>query len=262
MVQGELEQRGIGLIGVSYDAVDALRKFATAKGIGFPLLADEGSRVITELGLLDRDLAAHHAAFDIQTRDSQLGVAYPAIFVLDEAGRVVAKRIKENYRAREGMLKLLDESLGVALTPAGPRRRAATGRVTVTVATDSAEYVRWEQTRLHVIFDVEPGWHVYGRPAPHGYTAVAVDIEAIPEVAVKPVELPPTRPLRIESLEEDFQVHEGRFELRVPFAVNVPQGHGSVEFKIAVHFQACSDTECLPPATLLFELSLNEAAAA
>jgi Disulphide bond corrector protein DsbC/AhpC/TSA family len=242
--------------------VGALREFATAKGIGFPLLADQGSRVITELGLLDRDLAAHHAAFGIQTRESQLGVAYPAIFVLDEAGRVVAKRIKENYRAREGMLKLLDETLGVALTPAGPKRRAGTGRVAVTVATDSPEYVRWQETRLHLIFDVEPGWHVYGRPVPYGYTAVAVDIEAIPEVAVKPVEPPPTRPLRIESLDEDFQVHEGRFEIRVPFAVNVPQGRGSVEFKIAVHYQACSDAECLPPATLMFELSLNEAAAA
>jgi hypothetical protein len=239
--------------------VGALREFATAKGIGFPLLADQGSRVITELGLLDRDLAAHHAAFGIQTRDSQLGVAYPAIFVLDEAGRVVAKRIKENYRAREGMLKLLDETLGVALTPAGPQRQAATSRVAVTVTTDSPEYLRWEETRLHVIFDVDPGWHVYGNPVPEGYTAVAVDIDAIAEVAVKRVQLPPTRPLRIESLDEDFQVHEGRFQLQVPFAVNAPQGHGSVELKIAVHYQACSDAECLPPATLMFELRLNEA---
>ncbi len=209
--------------------MDALREFATAKGIGFPLLADQGSRVITELGLLDRDLAAHHAAFGIQTRDSQLGVA---------------------------------ETLGVALTPAGPQRQAAAGRVDVTVATDSPDYVRWQETRLHVIFDVEPGWHVYGEPVPDGYTAVAVDIEAIADVAVKRVQLPPTRPLRIESLDEDFEVHEGRFELRVPFAVNVPQGHGSVDLKIAVHYQACSDTECLPPATLMFELTLNEAAVA
>ena len=163
---------------------------------------------------------------------------------------------------REGMLKLLGETLGIALTPAGPQRRAATGRVAVTVATDSPEYVRWEETRLHVIFDVDPGWHVYGDPVPEGYTAAGVDIEAIAEVAVKRVQLPPTRPLRIESLDEDFQVHECRFELRVPFAVNVPQGHGSVEFKIAVHYQACSDAECLPPATLMFDLTLNEAAVA
>jgi len=67
--------------------------------------------------------------------------------------------------------------------------------------------VRWEETRLHVIFDVEPGWHVYGDPVPDGYTAVAVDIEAIAEVAVKRVHLPPTRPLTIESLDEHFQVH-------------------------------------------------------
>lgn len=66
------------------------------------MLADEGSRVITELGLLDRDLAEHHARFGVPTQDHQYGVAYPAIFVLDESGRLVDKRIRENYRAREG----------------------------------------------------------------------------------------------------------------------------------------------------------------
>jgi hypothetical protein len=239
-----------------------LREFASAKGIAFPLLSDEGSRVITALGLLDRDLAAHHETFGIQTRDSQFGVAYPAIFVLDETGRVVDRRIKENYRAREGMLKLLDAALDVVLTPTGPQSTAAVRPVTVTVVTDAPEYVRWQETWLHVIFDIENGWHVYGEPVPGGYTAVAVDIKTITEVSVKSVERPPTRPFRVKGLDEEFQVHEGRFELRVPFAVNVPQGHGAVELKVTIHYQACSDTDCLPPATLAFELRLEEAAAA
>jgi uncharacterized protein YbaR (Trm112 family) len=239
-----------------------LREFATARGIGFPLLADEGSRVITDLGLLDRDLAAHHAAFGIPTRDSQMGVAYPAIFVLDEAGRIVAKTIKENYRAREGVPKLLDETLGVTLSPAGPQQTAEGGPVRVTVVVDSPEYVRYQETRLHVIFEVDSGWHVYGHPTPDGYTAVGVDLEKIPEVPVKPLERPPTRPFRVEEVDEEFQVHEGKFELRLPFAVNVSQGHGGVDFKVAVHYQACSETECLPPAVLRFQFRLDEAAPA
>jgi hypothetical protein len=236
-----------------------LRKFATAKAIVFPLLADEGSRVITELGLLDRDLAAHHAMFGVQTKDNQLGVAYPAVFVLDETGRVVDKRIQENYRAREGVLALLEAALDIGLAPSGPQRSAGVGPVTVTTATDSPEYVRWQESRLDVTFDVEFGWHVYGRPVPGGYTPVTIDVETIAEVTVKPAQYPPARPFRVEGLDEQLCVHDGRFMVRVPFAVNVPSGHGSVDMKVVVHFQACSETECLPPASLTFELRLDEA---
>lgn len=230
-----------------------------AKGIRFPLLADEGSRVITELGLLDRDLAAHQARFGVPTNDNQYGVAYPAIFVLDESGRVVDKRIRENYRAREGALRLLEEALNLTLPAGGHEEIAAASHVQVSIATDSDLYVRWQETRLHVAFDVGEGWHVYGRPIPDGYIPVTVEVETIPEVAVGPSEYPPTRPFRVVGLTEEFEVHDGRFEVLVPFAVNVPPGHGTVDLGIAVRYQACSESECLPPQTLNLGLHLEEA---
>ncbi len=236
-----------------------LREFAAAKGIIFPLLADQGSRVITELGLLDRDLAEHHARFGVPTEDHQYGVAYPAIFVLDESGRVVDKRISEHYRAREGALKLLEEALGLTLPAGGHEESRAATHVTVSAVTDSDVYVRWQETRLRVVFAVAHGWHVYGRPIPDGYTPVTVKVETIPEVAVGPPEYPPTRPFRVEGIDEEFQVNEGRFEIRVPFAVNVPPGQGSVDLEISVRWQACSESECLPPQALKLDLRLEEA---
>ncbi|GAC1641806.1 MAG: hypothetical protein NVS9B11_09690 [Candidatus Dormibacteraceae bacterium] len=217
--------------------------------------------MITELGLLDRDLAAHHAAFGVPTQDPQLGVAYPAVFVLDEAGRVVDKRIGENYRAREGALKIVDEALGVALPPAGEPRIAQGRYVSISAVTDSGHYVRWQQTRLHVVFEAEAGWHVYGRPIPDGYIPVTVDLEAPPEVEVHPAQYPPTRPFKVEGLDDQFSVYQGSFEVVVPFAVNVPAGHGSVELKVDVGYQVCSETVCLPPARLRLELSMTEAPA-
>lgn len=216
--------------------------------------------MITELGLLDDDLAAHHTAFGVPTQEHQLGVAYPAVFVLDEAGRVADKRIGESYRAREGALKLVDEALGIALPPAGARRRVEGSHVTISAVADSAQYVRWQETRLHVVFEAGAGWHVYGRPVPDGYTPVTVAIEAIPEVAVYAVEYPNTRPFRVQGLDDQFYVHEGRFEVLVPFAVRVPPGHGTVELKVIVDYQACDEQECLPPARATLELSLAEAA--
>jgi peroxiredoxin len=258
-VEPELARSGIGVIAISYDAPDALHQFAQAKGITFPLLSDAGSRVITELGLLDRDLTEHHAAFGIQTKDFQMGVAYPAVFVLDADGKVAGKRIGENYRVREGALKLVDEAFDLALAPAGGRRTEATPRVTVTATTDSAAYTRYQETRLHVILDVEEGWHVYGWPVPDGYTPVGVEVGHPPEVVVRPAEYPPAHQFTVEGLEEDFNVYDGRVELIVPFAVNVPPGHGTVALDVRVAYQACSQTECLPPASVELDLQLEEA---
>src|SRR5207253_7993849 len=128
--------------------------------------------------------------------------------------------------------------------------------------TDTVEYVRWQETRLHVVFDVEAGWHVYGRPVPDGYTPVTVDVEAIPEVKVQPAEYPPAQPFKVEGLDEAFHVNEGRFEARIPFAVNVPPGYGSIDLKARVRYQACSELECLPPADLSIALHLDAAAPA
>ena len=33
---------------------------------------------------------------------------------------------------------------------------------------------------------------------------------------------PPTNSFKVEGLDEEFQVNDGRFEIRIPFAVNVP----------------------------------------
>jgi DsbC/DsbD-like thiol-disulfide interchange protein len=218
--------------------------------------------VITELGLLDRDLQAHHAAFGIQTKEHQLGVAYPVIFAVDEAGRVVDKRIGENYRVREGALKLVEEALGVILAPAGPQGTAAAGHIKVAAVTDSAEYVRWQETRLHVVIDVDPGWHIYGRPIPDGYQALTVELEGIPEVEVRPAQYPLARPFVVEGLDEQFHVYEGRVQVVVPFAVRVPPGHGAIDLKIVLQYQVCSETECLPPDRMELKLQLDEAAAA
>ena len=239
-----------------------LRQFADAKGITFPLLSDVGSRVITDLGLLDRDLAAHQAEFGLEARESQFGVAYPAVFVLNETGHVVEKWIGENYRARVGPLKLLDETLGLTLAPAGPHHSQVGSHVTVSATADSLTYVRWQETRLHVLIDIEAGWHIYGRPIPDGYIPLTVDVESVPELEVRSPEYPAARPFRIEGLDDAFHVYETRVEVLVPFAVKVAAGFGSVGLKVNVGYQTCNEAECLPPDHLTIELSLDESAPA
>jgi hypothetical protein len=239
-----------------------LREFAATKGISFPLLSDQGSRVITELGLLDRDLAAHQSAFNMPTEDYKWGVAYPAVFVLDEEGRVVQRRIQEHYRAREGTAQLLEGSFGIDTSAHGVPQSAQARQVRIKAFADSERYVRWEKTRLHVELDVEDGWHVYGQPIPGGYTPLTVEVEPQSGLEVGEPIYPVAHPFHIQDLEEQFFVYEDDVRITIPIAVNVPLGRGEVTVRVTVRHQACSDTECMPPSASVLLISIKETPAA
>ena len=250
----------MALAGVSYDSREALREFAGARGIEFPLLSDEGSRVITELGLLDRDLEAHHAAFGIKTRDHQRGVAFPAIFVLDESGTVVQKRIHENYRARDSALQLMEAVTSKATLPAPENARPLESEhVTARAYTDSARYVRWERTRLHVEIEIDSGWHIFGRPSPKGYTPISVELDAEEGLVVGEPEYPRVQPFYVEGLDEEFNVSEGRLRVMIPFAFNVAAETGERTLTVRISWQACSQSECLMPTIKVIRIALPEA---
>src|SRR4029078_1593071 len=116
-----LSEQNFALFAVSYDPVSSLADFAQRNRIDYPLLADEGSRVIRELGLLDEDLEAHHTEFGGQVRDEQRGVCYPGVFILDERGGVVHRRFQRNYRVRESGTSLLAQALGLQVDDATAR---------------------------------------------------------------------------------------------------------------------------------------------
>lgn len=48
-----IKEAGLRPVGLSYDKVDVLQKFASGKGIQFPLLADPDAKVIRQLGIVN-----------------------------------------------------------------------------------------------------------------------------------------------------------------------------------------------------------------
>ena len=48
----EITRQGLGLVAISYDSPDTLKKFSDTRGITFPLISDPGSATIRRLGLL------------------------------------------------------------------------------------------------------------------------------------------------------------------------------------------------------------------
>jgi len=244
---------------ISYDSVDTLAAFAAKHHITFSLLADEGSGVIRELGMLDEELDRHHAEFGRSVRDDQRGVAYPAVFVLDRDGTVVDKRVHPKYRIRDTGTGLLEAALGIAASRHGPEAAAEAQAVRARAYFDSPTYRPYQQLQLIVELTVAPGWHVYVHPVPEGYTALDVEISAVHGVHAGAAVWPVGRGMRVAGLEERFSVLEGTIRGHVPVTFAIAAGTGDLRPQVIVHYQACSEMECLPPATVTLPLLVREA---
>ena len=108
-------------------------------------------------------------------RPDQWGVAYPTTFVLDAEGRVAEKRTEENYRLRESGSRLLRHLAGdgrPAPREAAASDVAATG-VGMRIALDGLTYFPYQRRDLCIDLWLADGWHVYGRQASEGCTAIA-----------------------------------------------------------------------------------------
>ena len=77
----------------------SLARFVNRSQLGFPLLADKGSKVIGGLGLIDTSVAK---------TASWYGFAKPIILVLDPDGVVTHRFSTQDYRNRPDITHILD----------------------------------------------------------------------------------------------------------------------------------------------------------
>jgi Disulphide bond corrector protein DsbC/AhpC/TSA family len=239
--------------------VETLAAFAAKHHITFPLLADQGSRVIRDLGMLDDELDRHHAEFGRAVRDDQRGVAYPAVFVLDRGGTVIEKRIHPKYRIRDTGSGLLEAALGVAAPRHGPEAQGGGDVARVRAYFDSPTYRPYQQLRLTVELSVVAGWHVYVAPVPEGYTALTVEVVSVDGVHAGAAAWPAGHRMRVEGLDEEFSALEGAIRGQVPVTFAVAAGAGDLRPEAIVHYQACSEKACLRPSTVTLPFTVREA---
>lgn len=87
--EDELREAGIELVAISADSTEDLKEKMRPKGIAFPLLADPELAAIDAYGL--RHVGGNPFGGDISR---------PAVFLIDEEGRIVEKMLTENWRVR------------------------------------------------------------------------------------------------------------------------------------------------------------------
>lgn len=104
----DIKSRGYGLAAISYDKTRDLERFHRKWRVEFPLLSDEGSKMIDALGLRNPFYEKGHYAH---------GVPYPVILILNKDKKIVAKLMRESYRDRpepEVLLETLDKLSAVS----------------------------------------------------------------------------------------------------------------------------------------------------
>ena len=204
-IYDELFRAGYALYAVSYDSADVLRAFSEKHEITYPLLSDEGSRVIQELGLLNEDAPPPVA-----------GIPHPGTFVLNADGTVRKQAfLRELPRTRHGC-RGAGASAGHRRSNARNSARGGDRRSSGHRAARQRLDAWGQRVWLRVQLDIAPGLHVYGQPIPDGYYPLEVSEAPIERVVVGTPQFPAATPFRIAGLEEQFVVYDGSVRVELP----------------------------------------------
>jgi len=243
-----LELNGIKVFAISFDSQVVLREFAERFNITYPLLSDEGSRVIQEFGILNTCIPQDHVRF---------GIPYPGTYMVGEDGRVVEKSFFAAHRTRESINDMLQETFRVEDIDRGEIQVVTTPDLTARAYFASPTVRHRQYTVLTVEISLNDRIHVNGRPLPEGYIPVELTLDGGEDLALDHVEYPEPEEIFLEALDEKLNVYTGRFQIKGRCLGLSAEQDGEIAISASLHYQACDDNECYFPETLTFPLRLR-----
>ncbi len=246
-----LAEAGIKLYAISYDELGALEDFAEHHGITYDLLADAGSRVIKEYGILNHHVSSDQVPFH--------GIPFPGTYLVDTDGTVIAKSFNEGLTQRIGADGLIDAALGEILLRPDEPSAALTGDsgIGFSIAYHGGSgVIRSGALRSLVLrVDLPEGLHIYDHPVPDGMVATTFTLVAPDGMRQGPVEAPPTDPLELPGVGQ-LQVWSGRVDFVMPVwatdeltSLVRDDAPDTVTLEVEVRYQACDDQACRLPRT-------------
>jgi hypothetical protein len=256
-LQGRLETikaQGLGIVAISYDPPETLKKFADSRGITFPMISDAGSAIIKRYGLLN------------ETQDPKTrfyGIPYPGTFILDTRGVVVARFFEDAYQERYTTAAMLAAR---GLDPASGAVAGSTAHLSLRATISDTEQVAPGQ-RLTIAVQVtpRPRMHLYA-PGKHDYQVVQLTLDPQPWLRVHETQYPPSEIYHFKPLDERVEVYTRPFRLTRDVTLLATQeaqkqldALSSVTVTGALEYQACDDAICFNPAKvpIAFTLSLR-----
>ncbi len=247
----DITKQGLGLVSITYDTPETLKKFADSRGITFPLISDPGSAIIKRFGLLNETV-------DQKTR--AYGIPYPGTFILDRNGKVTARFFEDAYQERYTAATVL-AAIGATTASAGAPVQTAHLTVRVGISDTTAA----PGHRLAITTDVtpRPGMHLYA-PGKHDYQVVQLTLDPQPWLVVHDTVYPASEIYHFKPLDERVEVFSRPFRLRRDVTLSAtPEGQKllssltSVTITGTLEYQACDDKVCYNPARVPFSLPVT-----
>ena len=238
--------------------MEGLRAFSDEHGIEYDLLADQGSEVIREFGILNSLIDPEGPL-----AENFYGLPFPGTYVVDGAGVVTEKFFNRHYATRTSAGTILDTALGRLLRhEEAPEASRGDPRARFTAFLSDPALTLEVTSTLYVRIEVEEGFHVYAEPLPDGYFPTTVRVEPASGLEIGEPVYPPTMPMRFDALDVTLPVYEGTVDVAVPvtaLAELVNAGAGTADLRVVIDYQTCSDTVCYLPEVAELTLSVPTA---
>jgi hypothetical protein len=238
----EITRQGLGLVAISYDAPETLKKFSDSRGIRFPLIADTGSAIIKKYGLLNETV-------DPQSRT--YGIPHPGTFVVDRKGVVRSRFFEDAYQERYTAAAILST---IGATVAGRPVSATTAHLTMAASISDNLAAPGERLAIVVKVTPKPGMHLYA-PGKHDYQVVKLTIDPQPWLRPQATLYPASQIYHFKPLDERVEVFMRPFRLRrdltllaTPEAQKLLGSMTSATISGALEYQACDAKVCFNPA--------------
>ncbi len=274
----ELRSQGLGVAAISYDSEAVLADFAARRGITFPLLSDDDSKVIREFGILNTvaeeglgpngddpevmaDVAKYVAVSGADTL--MVGTPFPGTFLLDPQGQVTARFFEEFYRERNTTASVMLQ-LGAGLSPV-TAVEGSTAHLNLTAYPSNPTVTVGTRFSIAVEVEPNPNIHVYAPGAEEmGYRVVALNLDTTPHVRFEPVQFPESEIYHFEPLDERVPVYQRPFRLLQEAVVDATTEASralreldALTLSGTFDYQACDDRICFSPVSLPLTFTLD-----
>ncbi len=254
-----LKAQGINAASITYDSRDVLQRFSQSYAIEYPMLSDEGSRVIRAFGILNSNIPEDHPML--------YGVPFPGDYLIAPDGTVRDKMFLPTYEHRPSATQI---ALRHGNDRPGNSVEIKTDTLRATIGLSADKCFPGQQLGVTLEVHLEPGWHIYGEPLPKSYQPTALQFEDS-LVGDYALEMPTADPILLKALGETLPAYRGEIRafgkmgirwsppIRAKFleALGPPVQPGLHQINGMFLFQACSDEVCQAPQSIKFQLPLT-----
>jgi peroxiredoxin len=241
------KEKGIGLVGVSYDSQEILKFFTERHSITYPLIADPKSEIIERFGVLNPTATGFTK-----------GMSYPGFVYVSPDGRVQETFFEEDIRTRftgnNVLTKIFPELSGVA-----PKDVPAP-HLQLKLSQSDDVVAPGNRVTLVAELALPPDMHVYA-PGVQGYKPVALEINSNSQATLQPINYPKSKLLLLPAIGEKVPVFEGTFRIAQDVTVSFdkdfsqavaagPASGTPLTLDGNLLYQACDSKICYPPTSV------------